>query len=138
MVSDKLYALKHTMSYLTLRVVSTVAARRAEGSFLLRCKATATPMSPTLLTSLRSLLVALPLLGLTIGLPAHAQSITGAPDGTNTRVILNGNRYDIGGGTQSGTNLFQSFQRFGLATNETANFLSSPANSKHCGTSGGR
>ncbi|XGV94454.1 MAG: CHAT domain-containing protein [Leptolyngbya sp. BL-A-14] len=85
------------------------------------------PMPSTLLTTrLRSLLATLPFLGLMAGLPAQAQSITAAPDGTNTSVTRSGSRYDIGGGTQSGTNLFQSFQRFGLSTSETANFLANP------------
>ena len=57
---------------------------------------------------------------------SQAQSITpetGA-NGTSTNVILNGDRYDITGGRQSGTNLFQSFGQFGLNGGETANFIS--------------
>ncbi len=58
---------------------------------------------------------------------AHAQTIAPAPDGTGTIVTPNGNRIDIGGGTQTGNNLFQSFQQFGLDSNQVANFLSNPA-----------
>ena len=59
---------------------------------------------------------------------AQAQSITPAVDGTNTIVTPNGNRLDITGGTRSqdGSNLFQSFQQFGLTTNQIANFLATP------------
>ncbi len=53
-----------------------------------------------------------------------------AADGTETQVIpVGGDRYDIDGGQRSGDgrNLFHSFERFGLGTGETANFLSDPA-----------
>ncbi len=103
-----------------------VEVRFPEGRFFLRRKAAPTPAAPTLVAKMSSLLAALPLLGAVAGLPARAQSITASPDGTNTSVTLNGDRYDIGGGTQAGTNLFQSFQRFGLSANETANFLANP------------
>ena len=57
-----------------------------------------------------------------------AQTILPATDGTATLVVPNGNQYDIGGGTLSndGTNLFHSFQQFGLSDGEIANFLSNP------------
>jgi filamentous hemagglutinin family protein len=57
-----------------------------------------------------------------------AQSITPAPDGTNTVVTQQGNRFQINGGTLSGdrANLFQSFQQFGLNSGQVANFLTSP------------
>ncbi|MGM3305009.1 CHAT domain-containing protein [Anabaena sp. WFMT] len=57
-----------------------------------------------------------------------AQSITPANDGTGTVVTPNGNQLDISGGTLSrdSANLFQSFQKFGLNSNEIANFLSNP------------
>lgn len=59
--------------------------------------------------------------------PLEAQSLIVAPDGTRTIVTPNGNRFDISGGTVSGsTNLFHSFQKFDLNSNETANFLSTP------------
>ncbi|WP_256529599.1 two-partner secretion domain-containing protein, partial [Limnofasciculus baicalensis] len=58
----------------------------------------------------------------------QAQSITAAPDGTNTVVTQEGNRIDITGGTFSGdkANLFHSFTQFGLSTEQIANFLSNP------------
>jgi filamentous hemagglutinin family protein len=60
--------------------------------------------------------------------PASAQSVTPATDGTNTVVLQNGNRFQINGGTLSGdgTNLFQSFQQFGLNSGQVADFLTSP------------
>jgi filamentous hemagglutinin family protein len=58
--------------------------------------------------------------------PVTAQSITAAQDGTNTVVLPNGQRFDITGGTQAGTNLFHSFQQFGLSQGQIANFLSQP------------
>ncbi len=56
-----------------------------------------------------------------------AQSITPS-SGTGTVINQNGNSYDISGGRLSGDgkNLFQSFQRFGLSSQEIANFLSNP------------
>jgi filamentous hemagglutinin family protein len=61
--------------------------------------------------------------------PADAQSILPAQDGTGSTIIQNNNRYDISGGQRSsdGTNLFHSFDRFGLNQGEVANFLSNPA-----------
>ncbi|NEQ45309.1 MAG: DUF4347 domain-containing protein [Leptolyngbya sp. SIOISBB] len=60
--------------------------------------------------------------------PAQAQSITTDPNGTQTIVAPNGDRYDISGGNLSGdgANLFHSFEQFGLSQNEIANFLSHP------------
>ncbi|KAM3114576.1 beta strand repeat-containing protein [Phormidesmis sp. 146-33] len=55
----------------------------------------------------------------------HAQ-IAPATDGTGTIVTPNNNQFDITGGTQSGANLFQSFQQFGLNQNQIANFISNP------------
>ncbi|MEG4022712.1 two-partner secretion domain-containing protein, partial [Microcoleus sp. S13C4] len=59
---------------------------------------------------------------------ANAQPIAPAPDGTNTVVTPNGNRYDISGGSVSGdkANLFHSFTQFGLSEGQTANFLTNP------------
>src|SRR4028119_1643169 len=59
---------------------------------------------------------------------ADAQLITPAPDGTNTVVTPNGNRYDISGGSLSPkqANLFHSFTEFGLSEGQTANFLTNP------------
>jgi filamentous hemagglutinin family protein len=61
-------------------------------------------------------------------LPLAAQPIVPAQDGTQTQVLPNGDRYDILGGTRSsdGTNLFHSFERFGLDPHQTANFLATP------------
>jgi filamentous hemagglutinin family protein len=57
-----------------------------------------------------------------------AQSITAAPDRTGTIVTPSGNRLEIGGGSVSGNgaNLFHSFQKFGVESGQTANFLSNP------------
>ncbi|HEY9610684.1 filamentous hemagglutinin N-terminal domain-containing protein, partial [Allocoleopsis sp.] len=57
---------------------------------------------------------------------AQGQPIQAATDGTGTVVTRDGNRFDIQGGTQAGSNLFQSFQQFGLSQGQTANFLSNP------------
>lgn len=58
-----------------------------------------------------------------------AQSITPATDNTGTIVNLQGNNFNITGGkiSSDGANLFQSFNKFGLNTGETANFQSNPA-----------
>ncbi len=60
--------------------------------------------------------------------PTLAQSITTATDGTGTIVGVNGNQFEITGGSFSGDgrNLFHSFQQFGLNPNQVANFLSNP------------
>ncbi|MEH2264123.1 two-partner secretion domain-containing protein [Nostoc sp.] len=57
-----------------------------------------------------------------------AQSITPATDGTGSLITPNGNQLDISGGSLSrdGANLFHSFQKFGLDSNQIANFLSNP------------
>ncbi|CAN1210332.1 filamentous hemagglutinin N-terminal domain-containing protein [Tumidithrix helvetica PCC 7403] len=57
---------------------------------------------------------------------ASAQSIIPAND-LGTNVSQQGNRFDIGGGTQAGANLFHSFQQFGLNQGQIANFLSNPS-----------
>ncbi|WP_293149977.1 MULTISPECIES: CHAT domain-containing protein [unclassified Microcoleus] len=59
---------------------------------------------------------------------AFGQSVIPANDGTGTTIVPQGNRLDISGGKLSGdgVNLFQSFQRFGLNQNQTANFISNP------------
>jgi len=103
-----------------------VEVRFPEGRFFLRPKTAPRPATPSWMARMSPLLASLPLVGVIATAPAHAQSITPAADGTNTSVTLNGNRYDIGGGTQAGRNLFQSFQRFGLSSGETANFLANP------------
>ncbi len=60
--------------------------------------------------------------------PALAQSIIPASKATGTLVTPIGNKYNINGGTLSGdrTNLFHSFDKFGLSAGETANFISNP------------
>lgn len=73
-----------------------------------------------------SLIAALSL-GIIVEKPLEAQSLIVAPDGTRTIITPNGNRLDISGGTVSGsTNLFHSFQKFDLNSQETANFISNP------------
>ena len=59
---------------------------------------------------------------------AIAQSITPATDNTNTTVTQTGNRFIINGGALSSdqTNLFQSFQQFGLDSGQIATFISNP------------
>ncbi|MEA5468116.1 CHAT domain-containing protein [Spirulina sp. 06S082] len=59
-------------------------------------------------------------------LKVRADSIESASDGTGTNVNRNSNTYLIQGGTQTGTNLFHSFQEFGLSAGEIAHFLSQP------------
>jgi len=61
--------------------------------------------------------------------PAVAQAIAPATDGTGTIVNINGQTYNITGGTLSGdgANLFHSFTQFGLDANQIANFLSNPS-----------
>ena len=66
-------------------------------------------------------------LSLTLAAPAGAQSITAAPDGTGTRIVIDGSTYHIQGGTQARANLFHSFQALGLNEGEIANFLSNPS-----------
>ncbi|WP_084668880.1 CHAT domain-containing protein [Spirulina major] len=72
--------------------------------------------------------LALPLF-LTVGslfgaMPAVAQSIIPAADGTGTVIDYNGITYTIEGGTQAGANLFHSFAKLGLNSGEIASFLS--------------
>ena len=57
--------------------------------------------------------------------PGVAQ-IAPAVDGTNTSVNQVNNTFNINGGTQAGTNLFHSFQQFGLNPEQVANFLANP------------
>ncbi|NEO99804.1 MAG: CHAT domain-containing protein [Symploca sp. SIO2E9] len=81
-----------------------------------------------------SLLLSLPFswiiaIGATVPIaPASAQSITSANDGTDTVITIDGNEFNIDGGTLSGDgkNLFHSFQEFGLDAQQVVNFLSNP------------
>jgi filamentous hemagglutinin family protein len=72
--------------------------------------------------------ILLALLTLNHSPPSHAQPIIPANDNTGTVVNPTGDRFDITGGTLSpdNTNLFHSFQQFGLDSEQIANFLSSP------------
>jgi CHAT domain-containing protein len=56
------------------------------------------------------------------------QNITSAHDNTGTIVNIDGNTFNITGGTLSGdgANLFHSLQQFGLTSEQIANFLSNP------------
>ncbi|MBD2113162.1 MULTISPECIES: CHAT domain-containing protein [Cyanophyceae] len=76
---------------------------------------------------MRSLLLPA-LLWATLTVPAWAQSIIPAADGTGTLVMPDGSTYQITGGTLSGdgANLFHSFEQFGLTATEVANFLADP------------
>jgi len=60
--------------------------------------------------------------------PATAQPIVPADDGTGTVVTPADNRFQIDGGTRStdGANLFHSFEEFGLETGQVADFLTTP------------
>lgn len=73
-------------------------------------------------------LAAVPLAWMCATQSASAQSITSAPDGTNTVITIDGQTYNITGGSLSsdGANLFHSFTQFGLDSNAIANFLSQP------------
>ncbi|KKI98088.1 filamentous hemagglutinin N-terminal domain-containing protein [Prochlorothrix hollandica] len=57
---------------------------------------------------------------------AQAQPITAAPDGTGTQVQQQGEQFNISGGTQAGANQFHSFEKFGLESQQTANFQTDP------------
>ncbi|MEG4069554.1 CHAT domain-containing protein [Microcoleus sp. Pol11C2] len=59
---------------------------------------------------------------------ATGQQITPSPDGTGTAVNASGNQFNINGGqrSQDGTNLFHSFQQFGLKDGQIVNFISEP------------
>ncbi|MEG4029050.1 MULTISPECIES: CHAT domain-containing protein [unclassified Microcoleus] len=68
-------------------------------------------------------------LGLLLFSPAATgQQITPSPDGTGTAVNASGNQFNINGGqlSKDGTNLFHSFQQFGLKDGQIVNFISDP------------
>ncbi|MGD1808990.1 beta strand repeat-containing protein, partial [Dapis sp. BLCC M126] len=60
------------------------------------------------------------------GASANSQPITPANDGTGTTINQNGNQFNIQGGIHNGGNLFHSFDKFNVHTNQTANFLTTP------------
>jgi filamentous hemagglutinin family protein len=80
------------------------------------------------LTVVGSVLTSFLLVGVGTPKPVWGQPIPATTDGTGTLVTPNGNRFDIYGGTLSGdgTNLFHSFEQFGLSEGKIANFLSNP------------
>ncbi|MGI0488943.1 CHAT domain-containing protein [Pantanalinema rosaneae CENA516] len=82
----------------------------------------ANPRSPLADWKVGALLIALPLLGWLGTTIAYAQPVPSS-DGTGTIVTPNGNQFNINGGTQSGNNLFHSFEQFGLNQGQIANFL---------------
>ncbi len=53
--------------------------------------------------------------------------VSPANDGTGTKINRTPTQFDITGGTRSGSNLFHSFDQFGLNRGQTANFLSNPS-----------
>ncbi|MBD2577386.1 filamentous hemagglutinin N-terminal domain-containing protein [Oscillatoria sp. FACHB-1406] len=59
---------------------------------------------------------------------ARAQPVPAKDDATGTTIKIEGNQFNIEGGTLSGdgSNLFHSFEQFGLDANQVANFLSHP------------
>ncbi len=73
-------------------------------------------------------LLATALVGALLSVPtgSGAQTITPALDGTGTAVYFDGQTYQVSGGHQSGSNLFHSFQQFGLDSNQIAQFLAHP------------
>lgn len=87
----------------------------------------------------KKFLLLLGLLPFAWAVPVSAQSITPAINSTGTVVLQNGGSYTIQGGQLSGdrTNLFHSFERFGLNANEAATFLSNPAIRNILGRVGG-
>ncbi|MDY7013301.1 MAG: CHAT domain-containing protein [Cyanobacteriota bacterium] len=71
---------------------------------------------------------AIALMGAAIAQPARTQPILAEPGGTDTRIRVNGDRFEIDGGALSnnGANLFHSFEQFNLDRNQIADFLSNP------------
>ncbi|NMG09240.1 filamentous hemagglutinin N-terminal domain-containing protein [Brasilonema sp. UFV-L1] len=74
-------------------------------------------------------------LGIAVGgafsLAANSASAQITEDATlpnNSTVTINGNTFNIDGGTQAGRNLFHSFQQFSVPTNGTASFNNNDVN----------
>ena len=82
------------------------------------------PCSKTFVLSLATF----SLVSLSTPAPLQAQSITPAADGTGTSITLNGQHFEIEGGSLSGDgqSLFHSFGEFGLTQDQIATFLSQP------------
>ncbi|MBW4644053.1 MAG: CHAT domain-containing protein [Goleter apudmare HA4340-LM2] len=96
--------------------------------FLLRSKINS-QLLLFLLKNIKHWWLALLPLASVLGIQAvQAQSIVPAADGTGTVVAPNGSLININGGQLSGdnANLFHSFTRFGLNSDQIANFLSTP------------
>jgi filamentous hemagglutinin family protein len=66
-------------------------------------------------------------ISLSAALSAQAQIVPASADSTNTLVNQTGNTFFITGGTQTGANLFHSFQQLGLTRGQIAHFLSPPS-----------
>ncbi|MEM9925573.1 MAG: CHAT domain-containing protein [Cyanobacteria bacterium P01_D01_bin.50] len=81
-----------------------------------------------MLKKISLLLATFPLSFLLSARTTWGQSITPANDGTGTTVTIDGQRFDISGGSLSGdgANLFHSFEKLGLDKGQIANFLSNP------------
>ena len=62
------------------------------------------------------------ILGTLAAIPANSQSITPNDDRTKTTVTQQGQEFNIEGGTRSGANLFHSFDKFNVDSQQTANF----------------
>lgn len=67
--------------------------------------------------------ICLLVLSLFLVTPVASQTVTSS--GLGTAVNVNGNTYEITGGTKSGANLFHSFGKFGLDTGFSADFQNS-------------
>ena len=62
------------------------------------------------------------ILGTLAATPANSQPITPANDGAKTTVTQQDQQFNIEGGTRSGANLFHSFDKFNVDSDQTANF----------------
>ena len=71
-------------------------------------------------------LITLGLINIYRSLPGVAQIIP-ASDDVGTNVTITGTKFSIDGGSQTGNNLFHSFENFSLETGESANFIVTPS-----------